>query len=174
MAVLLLAQGADNKILRTASAEVTKIDRKIKDLIRDMIDTMIHAEGIGIAAPQVGMNLRLFIARLNHGTVHETIIPMINPEILEKSEEIEAGEEGCLSLPKRFGVVPRTRNLTVRFTDMKGQKRTLHLEDLNARIIQHEADHIDGHLFIDRMEHELTLEELEEKRLKKSRWSHNG
>lgn len=159
MAVLLLTQGADNKILRTKSSEVPKIDRKIKNLIRDMIDTMNDAQGLGIAAPQVGVNLRLFIARLNYGTPNESIVPMMNPEILHALDEIEEGEEGCLSLPKRFGIVKRAKELTVQFLDQKGQKHILHLTGLNARIIQHETDHINGHLFIDHMEREILPEE---------------
>lgn len=164
MAILPLTQGADHKILRTKSSEVSKIDRKIKNLIRDMIDTMNDAQGLGIAAPQVGVNLRLFIARLNYGTPNETIVPMINSEILHTLDEFEEGEEGCLSLPKRFGVVKRMKELTVQFTDTKGHKKILHLTGLNARIIQHETDHINGKLFIDRMEREITPREFQARR----------
>lgn len=166
MAVLQIETGADNKILRTKSASAVKIDRKIKKLIADMIDTLNAAEGLGIAAPQVGVNLRIFIARSNFDTPQETIIPMISPEILEMSDETEAGEEGCLSVPGRFGIVIRSRELTVGFADLKGKKQVLQLSGLNARIIQHEMDHLDGKLFIDRMEREISAEELDERRSK--------
>lgn len=166
MAVLPLTQGADNQVLRAKSSEVKKIDRKIKKLVSDMTDTMNAADGLGIAAPQVGVNLRIFIARLNFNTPQEVIVPMVNPEIVHRSKEIEKGEEGCLSLPKRFGIVPRAHELTVNFTDQKGQSHTLQLSGLNAKIIQHETDHIDGKLFVDSMEREIPPEELEERRLK--------
>lgn len=152
MALLEITKGADNPVLRTKSVEVKKIDRKIKRLIQDMIDTMLAVDGLGIAAPQVGVNLRLYVARLNFGTTQELILPMINAEILTMSEELERAEEGCLSLPGKFATVPRAKNLAVRFTDQKGALRTLELEGLNARIIQHETDHINAGLFIDRME----------------------
>lgn len=152
MAILEIQKGTDNKILRAKSLEVKKIDSKIKKLISDMIETMKHAEGIGIAAPQVGVNLRLYIARLNFGTDHELIIPMVNPEIVSHTEFSEPGEEGCLSLPKQFGTVRRAKKVTVKFTNIKGQENTLELEDLNARIMQHEMDHLNGILIADKME----------------------
>ncbi len=163
MAVLPLTQGAENPILRTVSPEIKQIDRKIKDLAKNMVDTMVHANGLGIAAPQVGVNARLFIALLNYGTKNEITVPMINPKILFKSDETGTAEEGCLSLPGRFGIVPRAKELTVEFTDLKGNKRILQLEGLNARVIQHETDHIDAHLFIDRMEKEIPKDQIKKK-----------
>jgi peptide deformylase len=164
MAVLSLMQGEDHKILRTESTEVKKVDRKIKKLVADMIETMFDANGIGIAACQVGVNMRIFIARLNVDTKQELVIPMVNPEILYINEEkTHSMEEGCLSLPKRFGKVTRPDELAVQFTDLNGRKRVLELEGLNAKIIQHEMDHLNAKLFIDRMEgEELTEEDLDE------------
>lgn len=152
MAVLEIQKGTDNKILRAQSVEVKKIDAKIKKLIVDMIETMKDADGIGIAAPQVGVNLRIYIARLNFGTDNELIVPMLNPVFLEHSDFTEPGEEGCLSIPKKFGIVKRAKNITVKFMDIKGQTRVLELEDLNARIMQHETDHLNGTLIADKME----------------------
>lgn len=129
-----------------------------------MVDTMNQSNGLGIAAPQVGVNLRIFIARLNYGSSAEIIIPMVNPEIIESSKTLEEGEEGCLSLPGRFGIVPRLKALTVTYADQKGSKNTLHLEGLNARIVQHETDHIDGKLFIDREIREIPRKSLEKRK----------
>lgn len=151
MAILKIVTGADNPILRTKSAPIKKIDRAVKKLVADMIKTMQSVDGLGIAAPQIGGNLRVFIARLNFDTANEIIVPMINSEFLKMSEEIEEGEEGCLSVPGKFGVVRRAKFATISYTDLRGQKQTLNLSDLNARIVQHETDHINGILFVDKM-----------------------
>lgn len=151
MAVLPITKGVDNEILRTISKPVKTIDKKIKKLIEDMIDTMEDADGLGIAAPQVGVNLRIYIARLNFRTSHEMIVPMINAEFLSLSEDMDDNEEGCLSIPKRFGVVRRSTEATIRYMDIKGKWVTLQLKDLNARIMQHEMDHLNATLIADKM-----------------------
>ncbi|PJC37261.1 peptide deformylase [Candidatus Peregrinibacteria bacterium CG_4_9_14_0_2_um_filter_53_11] len=151
MAVLPIEKGTENKILRTHSKEVKTIDKKIKKFVNDMIETMFDADGIGIAAPQVGVNLRIFIARLNFDTPHEMIVPMINPVLENFSKKTTNVEEGCLSIPGRFGKVRRSSTVTVHYTDIKGKRVTLHLEGLNARIMQHETDHLDATLIADKM-----------------------
>lgn len=163
MAVFSIVTGIDNKILRTKSVPVKKIDRKIKHLIADMIETMEHAEGLGIAAPQVGVNLRIYIARLNFNTPNEMIVPMINAEFLSVSEEKEGGEEGCLSIPGKFGLVRRSKAVTIRYMDEKEKIHTLKLNALNARIMQHETDHLNGILISDKMEQELSLEDTKKR-----------
>lgn len=150
MAKLPVTKGADNTILRAVSAPVKKIDKKLKKLVQDMCDTMMDLNGVGIAAPQVGVNLQLALARLNVDTKHETLLVLINPEIVEFEEHTLDMEEGCLSLPGKWGSVPRYASLTVVFQNLKGDKQTLYLEEFNARIIQHEVDHLNGKLFIDR------------------------
>lgn len=150
MAVLPLTQGVENPILRTVSKPVKNIDKKIKKLVDDMIDTMEDADGLGIAAPQVGVNLRIYIARLNYNTNNEMIVPMINAELVELSRETDDEEEGCLSIPKKFGVVNRSKTVTVRYRDIKNREVTLHLDGLNARIMQHEMDHLNATLIADR------------------------
>ena len=162
-----MSKGTDNKILRMLSKPVKKIDRAIKNLVEDMIDTMRDAEGLGIAAPQVGVNLRIYIARLNYGTKNELIVPMINSHLSDKSHEMAVGEEGCLSIPGRFGTVERHESLTVEYTDIKGKKHTLNLTGLNARIMQHETDHLDGTLIADKMKNEVSAEEMRKLRAKK-------
>lgn len=151
MAVLPIVTGTDNKILRTISSPVKKIDRKIKDLVADMTDTMMAVDGLGIAAPQVGVNLRIYIARLNFNTPHEMNVPMLNAEFLSIVDEMDEYEEGCLSIPKKFGLVKRANKVTIRYMDLKGKTHTLNLEGLNARIMQHETDHLNGILIADKM-----------------------
>lgn len=152
MAVLEITKGIDNKILREQSAPVKKIDRKVKKLIADMTDTMLAVDGLGIAAPQVGVNLRIYIARLNFNTPNEIIAPMLNAEFLNMSEEKDDGEEGCLSIPGKFGLVRRSKSVTIRYMDEKGKIHTLKLNGLNARIMQHETDHLEGVLIADKIE----------------------
>lgn len=150
MSVLEIIKGADNRILRTKSKDVDKVDKKTKKLIEDMIETVIDVKGLGIAASQVGINKRIFIVRLNYDTKEEMIVPMINPKLISKSDETTNEEEGCLSLPGIYGMVKRSKKNRVKFLDQKGSEQVLDLEDLNARIFQHELDHINGILFIDK------------------------
>lgn len=157
MSFLSLVTGIDNKILRTKSKPVKKIDRGIKKLIADMIETMEPAAGLGIAAPQVGVNLCIYIARLNFNTPHEMIVPMINAEFLQISEKTEDNQEGCLSLPNEFGIVRRSKNVTIRYMDERAKIHTLRLDGLNARIMQHEMDHLNGVLIADKMVKETTI-----------------
>jgi len=148
--MLEILTGETNKTLREKSVSVTKIDSSIKKLIKEMVKSMGSENGVGLAAPQVGSNIRVIIARLNPGEGNEIIVAMVNPEIASCSEEKEAGEEGCLSLPGMWGQVVRSREIIVRFTSQKGQDQTLKMEALNARIVQHEIDHLDGVLFVDK------------------------
>ncbi|PIQ77294.1 peptide deformylase [Candidatus Peregrinibacteria bacterium CG11_big_fil_rev_8_21_14_0_20_46_8] len=149
MAILPIVTGVQDKILRTESKPVKNIDKKIKKLIKDMTDTVIDVDGLGIAAPQVGVNLRIYIARLNHGTRHEMWVPMINPEFLQLGGKREKNEEGCLSIPNKFGDVERRTEVLMRYQDEKGKTHVLQLDSLNARIMQHEMDHLNGTLIAD-------------------------
>ncbi|MBU0981965.1 peptide deformylase [Patescibacteria group bacterium] len=142
--------GTDNKILRTVSAPVEKITGELRMFALDMVRTMLAEKGVGLAAPQVGRNIRLIVCTLNPGEKDEAYVPMLNPAILEKSDKAVLGEEGCLSLPKTWGQVKRAKEITVSFTDFNGKTHTIELEDFNARVVQHEIDHLDGILFIDK------------------------
>ncbi len=153
-----ITSGADNEILRTVCKPIKSVDKKMEKLIRDMHVTMNEEDGIGIAANQVGLNIRLALVKLNPGTDHEMVIVMINPEILTHSKEKEENEEGCLSLRKKWGTVPRYKSLTVQFFNKKMEKVTISLSGLNARIVQHEVDHLDAKLFIDRVVGEVREE----------------
>lgn len=158
MAKLKLQTGADNEILRQKSKAVRKIDRAVQKLAKDMLETLERENGLGLAAPQVGKNIRLILVRLNHKTPHEMVVVMVNPEITAISTETEEAEEGCLSLPKLYGMVDRARAVTVEFETPKNDQQTLKLEGLNARVTQHEIDHLEGVLLVDRMKEETKIE----------------
>lgn len=144
MAVLPIITGSDTEVLRTKTKPVAKVTKEIKKLIKDMYDTVQKAEGLGIAAPQVNASLRLCLANING-----KMTPLINPEILWKSEETSVMEEGCLSLPNQNVDVERAVEMSVRFLTEKGQEQELRLHDLDARVVQHEVDHLDGVLIVD-------------------------
>ena len=137
--------------LREPSKEVFKVSKKIQDLVHDMLETMYSARGVGLAAPQVGENLRIFV--IDVSADDEPLQPrvFINPKIIKKSGEVTA-DEGCLSFPEVFSKVKRYANVMVKALDIKGRSFVLEAKDgsLLARAIQHEFDHLDGILFIDR------------------------
>lgn len=136
-----------DEILRKKCKSVMKIDNKIKMLLDDMAETMYENEGVGLAAPQVGILKRLVVIDTEDGNLYK----MINPEIKSSSGE-QTAQEGCLSVPKVKGMVTRPKNLTVEYINENGEKITLEAEDLLARCVCHEIDHLDGILFIDRVE----------------------
>jgi len=142
---LKIETGEGNEVLRKKSGIVTAVDKKILKLIKDMEKAMKEEKGVGLAAPQVGVNKRLIIVLLDN----KITVPMINPDIIDHSNETEYGEEGCLSLPGKWGQVERYKQIVVQFRDTKGEKRVLKLEGFNARVVQHEIDHLDGILFTD-------------------------
>ena len=124
-----------------------------------MVETLLAQQGLGLAAPQVGENIRVILARLNFDTPQEMIKPLINPEILFSSKETFIAEEGSLSLPNCFKPVERFKMIRVRFDDVRGGSQILELEDLNARIIQHEVDHLNGVLFVDRVTEDIVVKD---------------
>lgn len=151
MAVLKVETGTENAVLRQASKPVRKIDRNIQKLIKDMETTMEVDNGCGLAAPQVGQHVRVIMVKLNQMTDQEVNIAMINPEITYFSEEKYIDEEGCLSVPDYFDEVERAVDIIVKFQDIKSRQQMLKMSDLNARVVQHEIDHLDGILFTDKI-----------------------
>jgi peptide deformylase len=126
----------------------------VQKLIDDMIETMVEYHGVGLAAPQVHEDLRLFVANLDHDEAGESAskpIAIINPEITPVGSEIDEDWEGCLSIPDIRGRVPRAAEITLRAWDRDGERLELHARHYPARVIQHETDHLDGILFFDRM-----------------------
>ena len=136
-----------DEILRKKGREVTAIDDKIKIILNDMLDTMYENEGVGLAALQVGILKRMVVIDVEDGNIYK----MINPKIIKSSGK-QVDQEGCLSVPEIKGTVIRPKNVTVVYIDENGKENTLEAEDILARCICHELDHLDGVLFIDKIE----------------------
>lgn len=136
------------KVLLNKTAKVKKVDPDLITLAGDMFDTMYVNEGVGLSANQVGIGKR--IAVINPTGKKKDELVMINPEITRK-EGTDKMEEGCLSMPGVCSEVKRAMAIEVRFLDLEGSAKTLRLEGLPARIVQHELDHLNGHLFIHRV-----------------------
>ena len=133
-------------VLRQKAKRVTQIDRSIQKLIEDMIETMKEAPGVGLAAPQVGVPLRLAVIE-----VDEKITVIVNPEIIKSTGEAEL-DEGCLSVPGYWGRLNRAERVSVKALDRHGKEQRIRdAEGLFAQALQHEIDHLDGYLYVDRM-----------------------
>ena len=143
MAVLEVRKAGDS-VLKRVAVPIKKVDGKIRALLDDMADTMYKSEGIGLAAPQVGASVRAVVMDVGDGRLLE----MINPEITSREGTV-IDSEGCLSVPGMFGDVERSAKVTVAYTTRYGKRRTLDAENILARCVQHEIDHLDGVLFID-------------------------
>jgi peptide deformylase len=138
-------------------------DRLLQKLIDDMVETMHEYHGVGLAAPQVHEGVRLFVALLDEDPDSKSVATaIINPEIIPSASDTREGWEGCLSIPDIRGMVPRFTGVTVSALDRHGKKIELRLKDFPARVAQHEADHLDGVLFFDRMTSMQSLTYLEE------------
>jgi peptide deformylase len=135
-----------DEILRKKSREVPLVDDRIRMLMDDMVETMYANDGVGLAAPQVGILKRVIVIDVEDGNIYK----MANPKIISESGE-EAAEEGCLSVPEKRGLVVRTMKVVVEYTDENNQAKKLEAEGLLARAICHEIDHLNGVLFIDRV-----------------------
>lgn len=146
MAIRELATIDVNECLRKKSRVVEKIDKRVLILLEDMLDTMYYAQGVGIAAPQVGVLKRVIIVDIGEGP-----ICFINPEIIEQKGE-QIGTEGCLSVPGMEGSVARPLYVKVKALDRNGESFEMEGTDLFARAICHEIDHLNGVLFVDRCE----------------------
>lgn len=139
-----------NPILRRKTEKIDRVDDDLRDLAEDMVDTMFEAEGIGLAAPQVGESISMCV--VNMGLIEEGAEPkaFVNPEIYE-TEGLERLEEGCLSIPDIREDIDRPTTIQLRYTDIKGIEHDERAEGMLARVLQHEIDHLDGVLFIDRL-----------------------
>lgn len=136
-------------VLRTSAAPVAAVTDEIRTLIADMFETMYAEDGVGLAAPQVGVGQRVIVVDPRDEDV--TPFALVNPAIVAASAEVERGEEGCLSLPGLKEMVERPVRVTVQGLSDRGEPVTVEADGLLARILQHEVDHIDGILFIDRV-----------------------
>lgn len=157
MAILKILK-EDDPTLRKVSREVTEITPRVITLLDDMRDTLHKANGAGLAAPQVGVLRRIVIIETESGKLYE----MINPEIIERSDELQHELEGCLSIPGKWGITERPKTVTVRAMDRNGKYYRLTGSDLLARAICHETDHLDGILYKDKAIKMLTPKEIED------------
>src|SRR5579872_7307096 len=145
-----------NPLLRQVAAPVTRFDQSLRELIADMDDTMRSLNGAGIAAPQIGVSLRVVIFEVaeNPRYPHVSPVPytvLVNPQITPIGEELEEGWEGCLSVPGMRGLVPRFQRLRYRGVDENGTPIDRTVEGFHARVVQHEVDHLDGILYPQRV-----------------------
>ncbi len=136
-------------ILRTKSNSVKKVDKDIKNLMRDMLETMYDAPGIGLAAIQIGVAKRVVVMDVSKETDKKEPMYFVNPEITWKSNTNATYEEGCLSIPNQFAKIERPDKCKVKYLDFDGVEKEIKAEGLLATCIQHEIDHLNGVLFID-------------------------
>ncbi len=143
--------------LRQPSKRITKIDNELRSLVRKMLQTMYSEDGIGLAAPQVGVNKQLLVIDADPEDEKAPPLVLINPKITKSSKEMAKGQEGCLSIPGVYLDVIRPAEVEVSFKDEHGKPKKLKADDLVARVIQHEMDHLNGVLFVDRVENSIAL-----------------
>jgi peptide deformylase len=136
--------------LHEPAREVTGFDDRLQQLIDDMVETMYAAPGIGLAAPQVGVPLRVFVVDISAGRDRKSLIVMVNP-VFEAREGMQLEEEGCLSLPGFNATVVRPAKAVLRGFDREGREQSIEATGLLARAFQHEMDHLEGKVFVDRL-----------------------
>ncbi len=151
----------NSQVLRSENEQLNVFDKELQKLINDMEDTMHAENGCGLAAPQIGKNLKIFVAQLSSGFQE-----FINPEILEKSEETNTGIEGCLSIRDSIGIVKRPNVVKIQAFNKNGEKFILELRDFDARIVCHESDHLDKILYTDIAEAVIDTKGLNKNQLK--------
>ena len=149
-------------VLRSKALEVVDFDKELRRLVEDLTDTMLEAPGAGLAAPQIGVGLRVFTWNVEGEVGH-----LVNP-VLDLSEETQDGDEGCLSIPGLSIDCLRALSVVARGFDQYGEPVTIAGSDLLARAIQHETDHLDGVLFVDRLTPELRKQAMKE--IRESEW----
>jgi peptide deformylase len=159
-------------VLRNVAEPVEEITDEIRQLARDMLEIMYDSDGVGLAAPQIGVSKRIIIVDVDPYDPSKDPIALINPEIVDRQGQ-ESAEEGCLSVPEIRGEVKRAGKVTVEGLDLDGKKLRIEATELLARALQHEIDHLNGVLFIDhlsRLRHRLMKKHLQdiEKETKKS------
>ena len=139
------------EVLRKKAEPVAEVNDEIRKLADDMLETMVEADGVGLAAPQIGKSIRMFVAMADDDVKRV----FINPQIIKTSEEVSDYEEGCLSIPQVYESITRPTRVTIQALNEKGRPFTLEADGLLARIIQHEYGHLDGILYIDRGDKEF-------------------
>ncbi|WP_287128918.1 peptide deformylase [Candidatus Cyanaurora vandensis] len=146
-----------DRVLRSLSKNVATVNQETRLLAREMLQTMYSCDGIGLAAPQVGVNKRLIVIDIDPEEAANPVWVMVNPVIKRVVADLEVGQEGCLSIPNVFADVVRPARVVVSFRDLSGKPQAIEASGLLARVIQHELDHLEGVLFVDRVENQLAL-----------------
>jgi|TARA_B100002003_G_C14020633_1_gene492183 peptide deformylase len=150
MAILPIITAPDRR-LKVKSKPVETVDDKVRQILDDMLETMYQAPGIGLSAVQIGVPKCLITIDVSPVEEENAPLYLINPEIVEFSEELETYNEGCLSLPEQFADLERPGTITLQYLDYFGEIRQLRAEGLLSRCIQHEMDHLKGRLFVDHL-----------------------
>jgi peptide deformylase len=146
-----------DRVLRQPAKRIAKVDDEIRQLVREMLQTMYSEDGIGLAAPQLGINKQLIVIDCEPDNPANPPLVLINPTIKELSPDICVAQEGCLSIPGVFLDVKRPQVVEISYKDEYGRPQTLRAGDILGRCIQHEMDHLNGVVFVDRVDNTLTL-----------------
>jgi len=150
MSLLQLRYYGDS-VLEIPCEPVKEVDSEVVSLIDSMVETMHYEDGVGLAAPQIGVTKRIIVIDISRGQLKKELVVLVNPEILDKSSETIVLKEGCLSFPDIDANVERPKSIKIRALDRNGQEFQLEANNMLARIIEHEIDHLDGILFTERM-----------------------
>ncbi|TVP61163.1 MAG: peptide deformylase [Nodularia sp. (in: Bacteria)] len=146
-----------DRVLRQDAKRIAKVDDEIRQLVREMLQTMYSSDGIGLAAPQVGIHKQLIVIDCEPDNPDHPPLVLINPTIKQMSKEVCVAQEGCLSIPNVYLDVKRPEGVEIAYKDEYGRPKTLKANDLLARCIQHEMDHLKGVVFVDRVDNSLNL-----------------
>ncbi|MEO1591581.1 MAG: peptide deformylase [Cyanobacteria bacterium J06632_22] len=146
-----------DRVLRTPAKRVAKVDQSLRELVTEMLQTMYSEDGIGLAAPQVAVNKQVIVVDTDPEDASNRPFVLINPKITKRSKTLCSGQEGCLSIPGVYLDVVRPEAIEVTYKDENGRPQKLKANDLLARVIQHEMDHLTGVLFVDRVENAIAL-----------------
>ena len=161
-----------NKLLRQISQPVERVEDAERELMNDMLETMYAANGIGLAAIQIGVPKRIIVMDLSKEENKKLPMYFVNPLIIKKNEEKTIYEEGCLSVPNQFAEIQRSSKCEIEYLDFNGNKQNLEAEGLLATCIQHEMDHLEGILFIDylsKLKKEMIIKKLSKQQSKPDR-----
>ena len=156
MAILPICRFPEDPVLRRKAKRVSRIDKSIQRIIDDMVETVQQANGVGLAAPQVGVSLRVIVLQMPE----EEPIAIINPEIVKRAGEQDVNE-GCLSIPGYFGEMKRSASVTVKGQDRQGKAIRLKATGLMAEVLEHEIDHLNGTLYLHHLESQDKLHKVE-------------
>ncbi len=156
-----------NEILSKPVKEVTNFDQELRELVEEMGKIMKEKNGVGLAANQIGINLRVAVIDVEPAG-YKGKITLINPKVISKSKKLYLQDEGCLSIPGIYLPIPRNFSISVRYQDLEGRNHIINASGYFAKAIQHEIDHLDGILFIERFREVFEIEKIEDENLKKT------